>query len=268
MQYSLSYRLGGFAPGLDPDAKAYINAVENADTQALERVVKIAINNLVLDLKDNSLWDKIKAMVLLAGPRTINGVLVPLKGTAPTQANFVIGDLDRKTGLKGNTTNKRIDTSRSNNADPQDDNHNSVWVTQVATVGAGGAVRNLMANSATGQNQIAVSGDAFNTLTFKSRGRSSEPSNTNNVTGFWGTTRTSSTAWQYRVNGATTTGITTASVTPSAENLAVFARNADGFYTAFADARIAVYTIGESLNLATLDTVIGGYITELASAIP
>ena len=40
----------------DPDALAYLNAVEEADTQSLESSVKAAINSFVVGCKADGIW--------------------------------------------------------------------------------------------------------------------------------------------------------------------------------------------------------------------
>jgi hypothetical protein len=55
MQYSLSYRLGAFAPSLDPDAKAYIDAVVAAGA-TVSGGQKRAINNFIVEEKAASRW--------------------------------------------------------------------------------------------------------------------------------------------------------------------------------------------------------------------
>lgn len=77
----------------DPDAAAYIAAVEAADGQPLEPAVKTAINSFVVGCKADGIWAAIKAACILAGARTLSGALVPLAGTAPTNFNFW-GDAD------------------------------------------------------------------------------------------------------------------------------------------------------------------------------
>jgi hypothetical protein len=104
----------------DPDAGAYIAAVEAADGQLLEFGVGKAINDFVVGCKQDKIWDAIKASCILAGARTLNGALVPLAGTAPTNFNFVSGDYNRKTGLVGDGSSKYLNSNRNNNADPQD----------------------------------------------------------------------------------------------------------------------------------------------------
>lgn len=95
----------------DADALAYIAAVEAADGEPLEAAVRSAINTFVTGLKTDDIWDDISDSCILAGARTLAGALVPLAGTAPTNFNFVAGDYNRKTGLVGNGSNKRLATA-------------------------------------------------------------------------------------------------------------------------------------------------------------
>jgi hypothetical protein len=112
------------ASATDPDAQAYLQAVEAVDGQALEFEVARAIDNFVLGCKADGIWNAIKASCILAGARTrLNGALVPLVGTAPTSFNFVDGDYNRKTGLVGNGSTKYLTANRNNNADPQNSKH-------------------------------------------------------------------------------------------------------------------------------------------------
>ena len=47
MLYQYSHRLGAYAPGLDPDAKAYIAAVETALSSSISGDQKNAINDFI-----------------------------------------------------------------------------------------------------------------------------------------------------------------------------------------------------------------------------
>jgi hypothetical protein len=97
----------------DVDAIAYIAAVEVADAEPLELGVKRSINAFVKGCKADGIWDAIKASCIMAGARTLAGALVPLKGTAPTNFNFVSGDYNRKTGLVGDGSTKYLDSNRN-----------------------------------------------------------------------------------------------------------------------------------------------------------
>lgn len=126
-----------FAAAYDTDAQSYITAVETADGQSLEVGVKDAINAFVVGCKSDGIWNAIKASCILAGARTTNGALVPLVGTAPTPNNFdLVGDTDydRKTGLKGNGTNKYLNSNYSDSTGSQNNRHVSAYQ---AEAGAG-----------------------------------------------------------------------------------------------------------------------------------
>jgi hypothetical protein len=124
----------------DGDAENYLLAVEAADGQQLEQTVGDALNAFVVGCKADGIWSAIKASCILAGARTLPGALVPLVGMAPTNANFVPSDYNRKTGLKGDGTNKNITTNRLNNADPQNSKHIAVYRTQTITPASGAPV--------------------------------------------------------------------------------------------------------------------------------
>lgn len=85
----------------DADALAYITAVETADGQSLEYGVKTAINSFIVGCKVDGIWNAIKSSAILAGARTLTGALVPLKGTAPTNFNFVSGITTGRRGWWG-----------------------------------------------------------------------------------------------------------------------------------------------------------------------
>jgi hypothetical protein len=124
----------------DADVLAYVLAVEAADGDRLEDGVISAYESFITGCKGDGIWSAIKASCILAGARTISGALVPLVGSAPTNNNFVPGDYNRKTGLKGDGTNKNITTNRLNNADPQNSKHIAVYRTQTITQASGAPV--------------------------------------------------------------------------------------------------------------------------------
>jgi hypothetical protein len=243
---------------MDPDAAAYITAVETADGQALEEKVKIAIDNFVLGCKADGIWSAIKASCILAGARTLAGALVPLVGAAPTNYNFVAGDYDRETGLVGDGSTKYLDSNRNNNADPQDSNHNALYVSE--TVSTGRLLNSGEDGVETGTNTIAASSSKFN---IRNRTGSAVIAIGDNIgNSFVSVGRSASTAIQFRSGGITTTH-TSASQTPTSEPITLY--YGDGGYT---DPRIAFYSIGESLDLARLDARVTDLINAIGVAIP
>lgn len=263
MQYAYGYQLNGTqAGGLDPDAKAYILAVEAADGQTLESGVKKAYNTFIKGCKSDGTWDAIKASCIMAGARTLPGALVPLKGTAPTNFNFVSGDYNRETGIVGNGSTKYLDSNRANNADPQNNHHNSIYISSVAT---GVTATYIGSALVTGATSIA---QAQNTAVYRSRNTLSATPVANHQVGFTGVNRNVSASFEYRRVG-TNTSATITSQAPSTDDVFVFARN-NGSNVAelFTSSRMSFYSIGESLDLAKLDSRVSTLITNIAAAIP
>jgi hypothetical protein len=248
---------------MDPDAAAYITAVETADGQALEEPTKIAIDNFVLGCKADGIWTAIKASCILAGARTLTGALIPLVGTAPTNNNFVSGDYNRKTGLVGDGSTKYLNSGRANNADPQNNNHNALYASTANS--SNPAILMGDGNSTiAGKNRIVFAGGL--NLHFDSRNAASTSTTVfdTNTTGFMGHSRNASATTSFRVAG-NTTSYSTASVAPTATNVHVFSRELGGIPT---NARLAFYSIGESLDLALLDARVTDLINAIGAAIP
>ena len=250
----------------DPDAAAYIASVEAADGQALEYDVRMAINAFVKGCKSDGIWPAVKASCILAGARTLNGALVPLAGAAPTNYNFVSGDYDRKTGLIGDGGLRYLASNRTNNADPQNNRHKAVFVTssQTSTFGVflGGGI-----NTDNGADYIG-----FNPLVFEAVSRCLASTNAgilgapSSLTGFLGTARSDVFSYSFRFNGNTNSVTTTGSSAPTTGMVNVFRR--DSAFPASVNARIAFYSIGESLDLALLDARVTTLINAFAVAIP
>lgn len=253
---------------LDPDAAAYIAAVETADGQTLEAAVKTAINDFVVGCKADGIWSAIKASCILAGARTLNGALTPLVGTGPTNFNFVSGDYDRKTGLVGNAITKYLDSNRNNNADPQDNNHNSLYVTAAPTAGSPSpSIRFFMGSDPgpiTGANNFLQNTDG----NLYVRNRSSAYNSTTSAftLGFKGFSRSNSANYTLR-NNSTTTVITRVSEVPSSSTIYVFDRGPTPPNNP-SDARMSFYSIGEALDLTQLETRVSSLMTAIGAAIP
>ena len=244
----------------DSDASTYIDAVETADGQALETGVRIAINDFVLGCKQDEIWDAIKASCILAGARTLDGALVPLVGGAPTNFNFVGADYDRETGLVGDGSTKYLDSNRNNNADPQNSKHLSVYVTAgssgsgQAYIGADGGL--------TGASGIFRSG-----FVRVHSGSGATVANAGVASGLFGASRSVSSSFTTRYNGVNES-FSLSSQTPSNRLLTVFAMDNQGSMISYSSDRLAFYSIGESLDLALLDTRVSNLMTAIGAAIP
>jgi hypothetical protein len=270
LRSSLSQALGGrggsTGPIFDADAATYIASVEGAsgDNQALEEGVKLAINAFVVGCKADGIWNAIKASCILAGARTLNGALRPLKGTAPTNAGglFVSGDYNRKTGLVGNGSTKYLDANRNNNADPQNSNHFSVYGSsfdsgQKVYIGSFGP---------SNTPRQAIFHDSGN-LVFSSRTSGNVQAATAfQSSGFAGVRRDNSETVEARY-GLLGFSASVASVTPSSTSFFIFAFSQDGTPNFVSASRLAFYSIGESLDLALLDARVTSLINAIDGAI-
>lgn len=247
----------------DTDALAYITAVENTDNQELEYAIRVAINDFVVGCKSDGIWNAIKASCILAGARTRLGAMNPLKGSAPTNVNFVDDDYSRTTGLKGDASSKYLDTNRAGNADPQNNNHNSVYITTAHANAAGGRIISN-GGAETGTNSLVVSnGASTNAVRNRSSASQAVTGNTTAV-GLFGATRSGSSTVTVRVNQATS-GYSLTSETPRSTNITVFA--GIGAATVYSDARVSFYSIGEDLDLALLDARVTQLMDDIDAAI-
>jgi hypothetical protein len=249
----------GWQP-MDPDAAAYITAVETADGQALEEKTKIAIDNFVLGCKADGIWNAIKASCILAGARTLSGALVPLVGTAPTNFNFVSGDYNRKTGLVGDGSTKYLDSNRNNNADPQNNKHVSVYVSSNS-----GSAQTYMGGFGTSGSNAGTQ------MVSNSYWRINQTVNVNgqsnsSATGLIGASRSNGTELNTRTS-FTNILFSSNSSAPSDASLWIFARNLTAATNSFSG-RLAFYSIGESLDLALLDARVTDLINAFVAAIP
>ena len=243
--------LGNTTPAYDPDAQAYITAVEAADGQALEVAVKDAINAFVVGCKADGIWNAIKSCCILAGARTLNGALVQLIPNANpvTNFNFISADYNRTTGLIGNGTNKYLDSNRAANASGQDNFHMAVFAnswssnTVIGGSSSGFVNRILRVNMRiTGSGGIDISTSALS---------------------FVGGSRSSSTQFISRVGGVSDT-ISNTSSDPGTANVTIFAQRNGESIIGFSDARLSFYSIGEAVVLALLDVRVTTYMNTLS----
>lgn len=248
----------------DGDALAYINAVEIADGQTLEGVVKDAINVFVKGCKTDGIWSAIRSSCILAGARTLSGALVPLAGNAPTNFNFVSGDYSRKTGLLGNGSTKYLNTGYlSSTFFNNNDHHLSVYISSAASTsatlkifignGTGIGGRSYLAKSTTDQfsARMATSSASEN---ITSQGT---------TTGFKGASRSGTTTTNVRTGGSNTASTITSTSFGGGLILQVFA----GAGSAFCDARISFYSMGTSADLALLDSRVTTLMTTLGAVL-
>jgi hypothetical protein len=242
----------------DSDAAAYIANVEAADGATLEDPVKQAIDAFVLGCKSDSIWSALKASCILAGAKTLNGALVPLVGTSPTNYNFVSGDYHRELGLRGDGATKYLNANRLNNDDPQDSKHVAINIGSLHTSNVG---QYLLASGNSGAGETAIFYYAAKHPLLSPNGNGSHVGPNASI-GFKGTSRSNSASSEWRSSGAGNTHVV-ASQTPSSNATLIF-RRGSGMHTT---TQINFYSIGEAIDLSLLNTRVSTLMTDIAAAI-
>jgi len=268
----------------DADAENYINRVIAADVAAfnsngLEFAVKIAINNFVIGLKTDGIWNAINSCCILAGARTYQGCLIPLKGPTPTNYNFTSSYYNRKNGLAGGgtTLTRYIDSNTSNllgydylTNSKAWDVHASVFVTDNLNLSSVLSAGYVLGSNVTYDGAVVIRPYSTTTSTFRARA-----TNTNSTydplnigLGFIGVSRGPSTDLtagnksylSYNTTSNTQTSITLPAAvyqkpdltTNPVSNIHVFQRNYSTGAVINFSGKMSFYSIGNYLDLNLL----------------
>lgn len=227
----------------DTDAQAWFDAVVAAGS-SISDANKAAVSTFVVGCKADGVWSPIGQAFLLCAADDLTGALVPLKGPAPTNRNFVSGDYSRTTGLVGNGSTKDLVTNRLNNVDAQNDRHIAVWRTTaesrasfacVCGTPSVAAETGLLATSAARFARAADQGGSV---------ADAGPA----VAGFWAVVRTSSTTLTEYYDGSTVSRTATSSA-PTTTAMHVFSRGGGSY----ANDRKTWYSAGAGLDGTLLD---------------
>lgn len=244
---------------LDPDAAAYITAVETADGQTLEAGVKTAYETFITGCKTDGSWAAIQSSAILAGARTLSGALVALKGTAPTNvsSNFVSADYDRKTGLKGDGATKYLDTNTSSNVAGPTDTHIAAYITSTETSGYAIAAGVTANGPAFFQCYNGGMGGRMRSGSFLTTPL------VDALPGFFSGVRDNSADFRYRGGGTTETFTDPDEGSSTSDNFLIFSRNASDF----GNHRISFYSAGNAVDETLLEARVTQLMTDLDGAI-
>jgi len=245
------------ASPFSPQAQNYFDRLSTAgDTTytAYKQPLANYIDSLVA--LGGAYWDDMESAASFVGVG-IEGVTVPLKSTMPTLTNnnFVAGDLNQLTGLKGDASTKYLDTGVLDNDVGQNDYSMSSWVTDPVYLDNAYWM---------GSPRLAHrSGASNNAVKFSAQNNSSAQVNPfpDIVDGFIGQTRTVGTDFDWFIN--TNSGnFVKASIAPTGSGISVFAWGTGNAKNA---SRIATYHVGPALNLATLEGLQDTLLSEIAA---
>jgi hypothetical protein len=255
--------LSGF---FDPDASAYIAAVEFADGQSLEDTVKIAINAFVVGLKTDGIWNSVLASCIMMGARTIEGAIVPLKGPTPTGFNFVSGDYNRKTGIVGNGSTKYIDTGfLDENPTYRLNYHCGVHQT---VAGSGNGAKIVAKVTADNFDEVAIRRNTPTNIALNGRNANTNDGGLEVAPAFIIQARSVSATFIGHNNGTAYTYTRTASNNATNVNWLLYRRNAST--PTYTTSRITFYTIGTALDatdLANYETRVLALVAAIGAAI-
>jgi len=247
----------------DADALDYLARVKAADGAGVEVGVAVAVDAFFKELKATpGLFSAIKASCILCGARTLAGALVPLAGTAPTNNNFVAADYNRETGLIGNGSTKYLDSNSTGTSGGQDDAHFSVFCTVLPTSSGMNYIGRLVLGSAVAQSQTSGS-NSFTALNDTTVASTLATPSANSLIG---ASRDSSTSFVHVSGDATEVKASTSQSQSGANDFYVFSRN----YAPspqYSDARLAFYSIGESLDLEALGDAVSVLVTAIGAAV-
>lgn len=251
----------------DADAADYLRRVEAADGAPLEHGIRVAINALVVSLKNDGTWGRLGAACILMGARTLSGALTPLVGPGPTNANFVTGDYNRRTGLLGNGSTKNLNSNRAQNADPQDDVHMAVYVTTAGTNTAAFGAYFGVGTGGTGDTHLGIQSPAD----FFVRMRSATADTYAGVlasVGLIGVSRNGAAAYSV-VAGSNSRTTSRTSQTPGGFSTRIFSTLTNGSDVSrqFINGRLSYYSIGRAVDLPALQARLDQFVAGVRAAI-
>lgn len=244
-------------------AASYVAQVEANDGAALEPAVSALmiafINGCIADASPKagvSNWDALSASCLLSGPRTLAGIFTPLKGPAPTNEGFVIGDYNRSLGLAGATSGKRLLANYSSSSSTLDNSAQFIHVSSLGVL----LNRIIGSNDATGGSRIRGGASSWMSPRVQSQSTAFDTLSGINASGFLGISRESSTGYNYDILGSSGPVTRASSVASGAENYVY----SDGVSPQ--DCTAQAYGFSKSIDLAAMRTRLTTYMAGLISA--
>jgi hypothetical protein len=271
--YSNTISVTTLAPSFDPDAQAFFDRVTTAGG-TLSLTEKSAVNSLVLQMKTDGIWTKMKAIYPMVG----GGIGTTAARQAACSQNLVSSSFTgsfssgwtfASSGVTGNGTSAYMNTG-FNTATNQSINNLSLSVyVRTAAMGIGSItdMGNWENASALPLTNIQTSATArffycwdYSTATISFF--------TSDASGMWGTSRSGTASWEsFQRNVSVSQTTTTTQSTIPNNNVYLGAANGNGTTTEFSSRQIAFAHLGDSLsntNFNNFYTAVQAFQTTLA----
>ena len=241
----------------DTDAEAFIGAAGITNP-----IQQLAINNLVIDLKEAGLWTKMDAVYPFVGG-TATTHKYNLKNPQDTDAAYRMGFLGggwthNSNGITGDGTASYAETymnasTQLNGGSAQNDAHAFLYLR--STSARAGADMGC---------SLASPAQAFNMNSRNASNLGGRACMTADVTTTFSTTATAGVFGMSRTNSSnyihfidkTQTTVTQASATPPNYNILLQAQNRGGIIQNFQNRNVALFTLGAGLTSGEIDTLV------------
>jgi hypothetical protein len=253
----------------DADAVAFFNRVTTAGG-TLSATEKAAVNQLVLDLKANSLWTPMKAIYPMVGASAAacaqNLVSASFTGTFSSGWTFA------STGVTPNGTSAFMNTGFNTNTNQTVNNFSlSVYLRTASTSGKGADMGNANSPSYLPLTSIE-SNDTIREQFCWDYLSSRVTITTTDSRGMWGTSRSGASSWQsFERNTSVSKTTTTSQTTLPNLNIYIGATNINTGASQFSIRQIAFAHIGDGLTNTQFNnfyTAVQAFQTTLARQIP
>jgi hypothetical protein len=193
----------------------------------------------------------------------LNGALIPLVGTAPSNINFIAGDYSR-IGLQGGSS-KYLNSNIADNSIPRDNFHMAIWQQQALPSGTRSSIG---VQRATPYYTSSIIHSGNNTFP---RARASSSTITTLVQGasigLFGVSRNNSASYNEKRPNASVGTLLNNSGTPLSLPYYVFSSNNNGSALTAYNGTLSFYSIGGSLDLGMLNTRVSALMSAIQAAI-
>lgn len=248
------------AVGIDPDAQAFIDAAGITDATQIS-----AVNQLVLDLKADSLWSKFKAIYPFVGGTASThkwNLVDPQDTDAAYRLVFNGGITHNSNGATGNGSTGYYQTHFYALTDFTSTDDASMFV-YLKTNNASGVDFGAVT---AGNNGFQIRPSNGSSTTHRCNSTTLTLTSVSNTLGLFGISRTASASYTLLQNTSTTTTISVASSAPPAGNLPGMAIFNGSNHLVFSSRTHAFSCIGDGLTSSectTLGSIVQDYQTTL-----